>query len=137
MRVSVTRLRSWKAADRGWMRDLDCACFPTDLSYWNSRRHVWWVARVNGRAVGYAACVVRGKGRVEFTRAGVLPQFRGLGLHAALLRRRISWCRRNGHRSLYTYTSRANERSASNLRASGFAARTRGEWIMFSMELKR
>lgn len=137
----VRKLRRWKQADAGWFRDMDNVCFPEDTSFHNDDDYHWWVAyRSDGVPVAYAGMRVQawrddptpGAGReivrVKFTRCGVLPGHRGLGLQRKLIRARLEWCRRRAvssgaHITVDTYTSVDNEHSQRNLEACGFVRR--------------
>lgn len=134
MSTKVQKLRRWKQADSGPLRDMDAACFPTDTSFWNDERYHWW--RIGD--VAYAGLRVDKKtNTAHFTRAGVMPEARGQGLQKVLIKARLTWCKRAGVRTVKTYTSIDNHASIASLKACGFSARRSkdGKWIRFTKEL--
>lgn len=152
--MKVQKLRRWKQADSGPLRDMDAVCFPTDTSFWNDERYHWWaVSTDSGQMVAYAGLRIdKEKVRTEkrgrdddfefvhvahFTRAGVLPEYRGQGLQKLLIKARIAWCRRNSIVVIKTYTSSDNAASISSLKACGFTGRKSrdGRWVRFRKEL--
>lgn len=143
--MRITKLRHWKDADAGWLRDLDTICFPApDRSFANGPDYHWWVAYEGGKPVAYAGLYVQTKGlEAHFERCGVIPSARGKGLQRALIKARLAWCRRRGLLVAKTYTTGpshadgANSFSIGNLRACGFQARTvgGGKWVRFALRL--
>jgi GNAT superfamily N-acetyltransferase len=143
------KLRRWKQADSGPLREMDAACFPTDTSFWNDDRYHWW--RIGNKA--YAGLriekeKVRSEKRGEdpkiieveiarFTRCGVMPDARGQGLQKVLIQARLVWCKRRGIKVVKTYTSTDNHASAASLVACGFRKRKSrdGKWFYFQKEL--
>lgn len=130
--MKVQKLRRWKQADSGPLRDMDAVCFPTDTSFWNDERYHWW--RIDGMA--YAGLRVEGT-TAHFTRAGVMPDYRGQGLQKLLIKARLAWCKRRGIKVVKTYTSHDNTASIASLKACGFRGRKSndGKWIRFTKEL--
>lgn len=130
--MKVQKLRRWKEADSGPLRDMDAVCFPTDTSFWNDERYHWW--RIGNLA--YAGLRVE-KGVAHFTRAGVMPDARGQGLQKLLIKARLAWCKRRGIKTVKTYTSFDNTASIASLKACGFRGRKSndGKWIRFTKEL--
>ena len=147
--MKVQKLRRWKQADSGPLRDMDAVCFPTDTSFWNDERYHWWVIG----DVAYAGLRIdKEKVRTEkrgeeprtvtveiahFTRAGVVPEARGQGLQKLLIKARLAWCKRRGIKTVKTYTSSDNTASIASLKACGFIGRKSrdGKWIRFTKEL--
>lgn len=132
--MKVQKLRRWKQADSGPLRDMDAVCFPTDTSFWNDERYHWW--RIDGMA--YAGLRVDKKTNIaHFTRAGVMPEARGQGLQKVLIKARLAWCKRQGIKVVKTYTSHDNTASIASLKACGFRGRKSndGKWIRFTKEL--
>ena len=100
---------------------LDHQCFPSDEIYQaGPQDHHWWIAFDEKRAVAFAGMRVDKNNRAFFCRAGVIKSHRGLGLHLALIRRRLSCCRRLGLDQAYTYTLFNNLASSKNLVRCGF-----------------
>ena len=143
------KLRRWKQADSGPLRDMDAVCFPTDTSFWNDERYHWW--RIGDEA--YAGLrIEKEKVRVErrgekpeikeveiarFTRAGVMPEARGKGLQKVLIQARLTWCKRRGIKVVKTYTSIDNHASRASLLACGFQSRKSrdGKWYRYTKDL--
>ncbi len=143
--VKVRKLRRWKHADAGPLRDMDARCFPTDTSFWNDQRYHWWVASVQDKRTfnsrthaAYAGLKIDKNGVAHLTRCGVLPEFRGMGLQRRLLESRIRWCYRRGVKVIKTYTSHDNAPSIRNLKECGFKSRRSrdGKWIRFTLRLE-
>lgn len=151
--MKVSKLRHWKQADQGWVRDMDNACFPTDESFSNSKNYHWWVVYqlsaemtkgVKGRfkrpytkaaAVGYAAIYIDDNGVCHFTRCGVLPQHRGKGVQKMLIKARLKWCKKTGIQTVRTYTDKTNPHSERNLLDAGFRRRRGDKWVYFTKEI--
>lgn len=124
MTTRISKLRFWKHADGGMIRDLDIQCFPApDVSFSNGPNYHWWVLDNGQGFVAFAGVYVGANGVARFTRAGTLPAFRGRGYQKALIRARIQWCRRRGIKTIKTYTSLDNKISAANLKSFGFKGR--------------
>lgn len=85
--------------------------------------NVYWLVKTPaGRAVGF--CSVRPTttdlDTVFLSRAGILPEARGLGLHRRMISVRLRWARKNGFKRAITYAQRDNIQSAVNLLRCGF-----------------
>lgn len=141
--MKVQKLRRWKQADSGPLRDMDAVCFPTDTSFWNDERYHWWAVSDEDRSTFNSRCMVAyaglrvEKGIAHFTRAGVMPDYRGQGLQKVLIKARLAWCKRRGIKVVKTYTSHDNTASIASLKACGFRGRKSndGKWIRFTKEL--
>lgn len=142
----VKKLRHWKQADAGWLRDMDNECFPKDKSFFNDENYHWWTVD-DGGICAYAGLRIEKKGGrkiAHLTRCGVLPGCRGLGFQRRLIHARLKWCRQKGIQVVRTYTSGPkhpggpNPRSTANLKETGFRSRTSadGKWITFWLNLK-
>lgn len=84
-------------------------------------KHQWWVIREAGITMGYAgAAFISRLNYVYLSRAGVLPEFRGRGLHKRLLDARVKWAKKQGADAIITYTVADNARSANTLISRGF-----------------
>lgn len=85
---------------------------------------IWWLAYVDGKIAGYAGLRVFCEGDRErsgfLTRAGVLKEFRGLGIQRALIDCRDREARRQGLNMNITYTADWNTASANNLIRCGY-----------------
>lgn len=98
---------------------LHYAIFPDDemMDFRDTRI---WVASIEGEYVGFASYKDMGNGYCYFTRAGVLPEFRGMGIHNKLIKRRIKAAKGEGFRYATTYTVWDNQHSYDNLQDFGF-----------------
>ena len=140
--ITIRKLGHWKQMDQGIFRDLDNACFPADSSFDNTEDYHWWVLCVGTQPVAYAGMKVAAWNgdaskvvRVQFTRCGVLPEYRGQGFQMRLIKRRLTWCRRAGVRRVETYTTLDNPQSRKHLLAAGFKSRKQGEFFRYRMDL--
>lgn len=138
MSVKVRKLRRWKQADEGWVRDMDCVCFPTAQSFENNESYHWWVAYEGTVPVGYAAVFVERCPKhmpkvAHFTRCGVVPHARGRGYQTLLIKARVKWCRDNGIDIVKTYTRIDNEPSMNNLLDAGFTRRKGKQWLHYKL----
>lgn len=143
--ISIRKLRHWKTADSGVLREMDTKCFPKDLTFWNDEDTRWWIVYVDGVPAAYAGARISartGDGKqvkvVKFTRCGVLPEFRGRGFQADLIKARLSWAKRVKAEIVKTYTHKDNKHSMNNLLAAGFKSRKRGrsDYIDFRKDLR-
>lgn len=83
---------------------------------------VWWIVFDGKKPVAYAgALFLKDKNRVYLCRAGVLPEYRGMGLQKQLIRKRVQWSKDScGADSVVTYTDSDNIYSSNNLIKCGF-----------------
>lgn len=82
----------------------------------------WWVAKVNGKAAGFAGAriIPDEPSLIYFIRVGVLDKFRGKGIHRRFNRARLAYARRNNCEQAITYTLSHNCTSSNNLMRAGF-----------------
>lgn len=106
------------------MQWLDAACFPGRASAWpGGADSMWWlVLDAHGEPAAYCALARHSAGgRTGYlSRAGVLPEHRGHGLQAAMIRVREDRARRIGFNALVTNVNPENVASANNLIDAGF-----------------
>lgn len=115
-----SRVRRATRADHDAILAVDRVVFPDDEPV-DLRARVWWMATVDGIVVGFGGMRVDTQIPVCYlSRAGVPPEFRGEGIHARLIARRIRHARNTGAREVQTYTI-DNPASARNLARAGFA----------------
>lgn len=103
------------------IRALDKLIFPADEPV--ERMHtMWWIAyTADGKAVAYAGAKhLTAENCVLFTRAGVVEEWRGRGVHSRLIAARLRWARSIGVDTVITYTLNNNISSANNLIRQGF-----------------
>lgn len=96
------------------------ATFPMDSEpEWAAG--AWWVVKDGATPVAFAGLTPSVHWRDVFymVRAGVLPEYRGLGLQRRLIRARTAYARKAGANWLVTSTYN-NLRSANSLIACGF-----------------
>ncbi len=101
---------------------MDRAIFPIDRKVpIKSLDVAYWLVRVNGEPAGFASAKYLPDERlVYFLRAGVLPEFRGRGIHSKLINVRLRWARRLHADAAITYTLVENVTSSNNLFDRGF-----------------
>lgn len=108
------------SADYTTVKRLDVELFPGDPRI-PSTDHSWIVSDATGRAVGFATGKVwTPDNYFYFTRCGVLPEARGLGLQRRLIKTRTTYARKLGCKGIYTYTLPFNTASSNNLIGCGF-----------------
>jgi len=117
-RVKKIRVRRATQDQVSFARDLDRQCLPGCVWY---PGEYWWLAWHKDEPVGYAGLARSHQWRNcgYLCRSGVLPEYRGLGLHRRMIRTRISFARSLGWEYLFTDT-RQNCASANNLIHCGF-----------------
>lgn len=137
-------LRPAKSTDVELLQELDAQCFPTDYSYSFSVKEFWWIAYDKNVPVGFAGFKFYKK-RCSFLRAGVLPEYRGKGIHKKFILTRILAAQKMGAEEIVTYTSLSNYRSFNNLVRLGFnlyrwkkelGGKKRKEYIFLWFKLK-
>ena len=95
--------------------------FPEDDFEINDRT-TSWILWDSGRPAGFcmAYTLKYEPDSLFFLRAGLLPEYRGRGLHIRLISARIKWARRAGLKNIITYTLKSNPESYYNLQKCGF-----------------
>lgn len=112
-------LRVKPSTDYKTISELDRSLFPLDdeVELEGAR---WWVAHDEAKLVAFAgASYLEDIHYVFLRRAGVLPEYRGQGIHRRLLGARIRWAYRLQAEAVITYTI-GNTPSSNNLIRSGF-----------------
>jgi len=105
------------------VRRLDDKLFKEDAGdkLSGSANHIWWLAYVDGKIAGFAGLQVFASQNYGYLlRAGVLPEFRGLGLQKALIDARDREAKRLKLECNITYTAAWNHASSNNLIACGY-----------------
>lgn len=101
------------------LNQLDRACFPADELC--DKDGDWWIVYDGKTPVGYAG--LKPSNRIVaagyLCRVGVLPDHRGCGLQARLIRARLRAARKKGWHTVYSDTYN-NLPSANNLIRAGF-----------------
>ena len=100
---------------------MDKKCFPHDIRCKPEGKY-WWIVYVGNQLAGFASLAYKPTytGVGYLYRVGVLPKFRGRGLHSRLVQARLKYARKIGLTKVITYTSAANCMSANNLIDCGF-----------------
>jgi ribosomal protein S18 acetylase RimI-like enzyme len=100
------------------------ACFPGRQCYWPAGADsVWWLVRDSDNTPAAYCALGRfsaGPRTGYLSRAGVMPQHRGKGLHPYLIDIRVERARRLGFNTLVTNVNPENVASANNLIEAGF-----------------
>jgi GNAT superfamily N-acetyltransferase len=104
---------------------------------------VWWLLEVRQDGewapVGFAGAELTDGGQYGYlSRAGVLPEARGLQLQRRLIRVRERWARAAGCTHIWTYTSVENIRSMRSLIACGLLPyMSDGMWMYWKKALDK
>lgn len=118
MVFKIRRVRCPKNSET--LSELDKKIFP-DCSGFAEPRSAWWlVYNEDGKAIGFAGVSILHAERAFLCRCGLLPEARGYGLQKRLIRLRESYCRKRDIKTIVTYVSRDNVRSANNLIKEGY-----------------
>lgn len=108
---------------RAVIKEFEAICFPADTRV-KIKGSFWWFLEAEKSPVAYAAlrpcglAINRGMGFL--LRAGVLPEWRGMGLQRQLIAARVQFAKRSGLSELVTYTVPTNLASANSLIGEGF-----------------
>ena len=111
-----------KSYDKKIAIELHEKTFSEDYFDDNPTNEYWLVHNEDNRPVGF--CMLRllnlDEDSVFLSRAGLLEEARGKGLHTRMIRVRLAWAKKNGFKSALTYTSQDNATSYHNLQKCGF-----------------
>lgn len=82
----------------------------------------FWIVYLGNEPVGYCSVdkSLYREHALFLSSAGVLPQHRGQGLHKRMINTRIRYAKKQGYKSVITYTAVWNDRSFLNLQKYGF-----------------
>lgn len=116
MRITKVELTEKNISD---LHNLDVAVMPADVPYPKQGSH-WWIAKEDGKAVGFCGLKCWNSSTAFLCRAGVLRNHRGTGLHRKLVKVREKAARDMGISLLVTYVSPYNLKSANNLIKCGY-----------------
>lgn len=108
-----------KCTDYFNFRRLHKKLFPLDEFDCDENTH-FWIAYDGIKSVGFCALKILDNEIVFFSRAGVEDKYKNKGLHKKMIKRRITWARRNGYKIAITYVKYDNPLSLRNLIKSGF-----------------
>lgn len=87
--------------------------FPSEYS--NS-----WIAYDKKKPIGFCTISLVDKETLFLSRAGILSDYKGLGLHKRLINVRVRWAKKLGYKKLITYVHPHNIISLRNLLGSKF-----------------
>lgn len=103
--------------DIEWLREVHKLAFPEDL--WPGDDDKFWIATRGTDLVGFASARPRGD-MLELTRCAVVAAETGRGLQRRFLAVREAYARRNGCKTVCTYTTMGNYPSITNLIRAGY-----------------
>lgn len=127
--MTTPMIRISQTDDLDLIDEMDRVCFPQDARLGEDLvESTWWVARLNGKPIGYAGMLLQSEERkpgdglykAYLNRAGVLPEARGGGLQKRLIRARCAHAAKSGSLRAYTYVWAANIGSMNSLISCGF-----------------
>lgn len=95
--------------------------FPGDLLDVSTNVHGWIVRCGDDRKpIGFCTCTDIGHRILFLSRAGLLPNYFGYGLHKRLINIRLRYAKVNGFKTVITYVKKDNYASFANLIKCGF-----------------
>lgn len=101
------------------VKELHAKIFPLDTFY-EHKNSFYWLAYHKETPVGFAQLTILNKEIAYLSRAGLLPEVRGKGLHKRLVKVREIFARKKGIERLITYTLNTNMYSAVTLSKHGY-----------------
>ncbi len=121
-------IRRVDGSDDHWAEELhilNLLCFARSAPKLKSEETeggYWWLVFDDDKPIAFGGLI---KGRINtgygyLARVGVLPEYRGHGLHRRLIRVRERYARRLGWTGCVSDTSNGNVQSANNLIAEGY-----------------
>lgn len=114
------KFRITRTHNKGIVTDLDNKILPTDEFYDHKGNVYWLVKNQKNKNVGFCMATNIGDKIVFLSRAGLLWEARGNGLHKRMIRVRLNWARKNGFNSVITYVAVDNVQSSRHLIKCGF-----------------
>lgn len=108
-----------KSTDLFNFRRLHKRCFPSDEFDFDDNTH-FWIVYDGLKSIGFCALKTLDSEIVFFSRAGVEQKYKNKGLHKEMIKRRVSWAKRNGYKVAITYVKYDNPLSLRNLIKCGF-----------------
>ena len=109
-----------KTEDLAEVVNLNSIIFPQDLLDVSENVSAWIIYNADKHAVGFCTASNLGHGILFLSRAGLLPEHTGNGLHRRSIRHRISYARRYRYSVIITYVRKDNWTSFCNLIREGF-----------------
>lgn len=121
MNVTIRRVDNTDPAVQIALRDMDRECLPTDLSA-DTSDGVWWVAWKKNVPIAYTSLKKSNQGpdTAYYSRAGVLPAYRGRGIQKKMLRVLLKYAKAEGWARVISDTSKDNVASSNSLITCGF-----------------
>lgn len=120
MSGKICRFYIRETLDYNKIFDLNDIIFPGEELILHEERSHCFLCYFQGRAIAFGCLDTYHENFIFLSRAGVLPEFRGLGVHNRLLDRRIQWAFDNEFDTIITYTQKWNTSSSNNLIKRGF-----------------
>jgi GNAT superfamily N-acetyltransferase len=123
------------------LNNLDKKIFPHD-ELENKYGSYWWIAYDDDKPVGFAGLRVISGYAALLCRAGVVQNYRGIGIHKRLIKAREKMAKKLQVPKIITYTSHENIKSSNSLIKAGyFRYQPTYEWgiknaIYFCKEIK-
>lgn len=124
--MSLPKIRIRRVTDLSIIRQLDTKIFGAyedlTLSSEELNNTKWWLASHNKKPIGFAGGrqLTIDPDLFYLAKAGVLPAYRGKGLHRRLIHVRTRRAREIGCKEAVTYTMLHNYVSSNNLIKTGF-----------------
>lgn len=121
MNVVIRRVDNTDPAVQLALRDMDRECLPTDFPV-DTSDGVWWVAWKKNIPIAYASLKQSNQGAdiAYYSRAGVIPAFRGRGIQKKMLRVLLKYAKAEGWARVISDTSKDNVASSNSLITCGF-----------------
>lgn len=121
MSIIVRKVDNTDPAVQIALRDMDRECLPLDHPA-DTSEGIWWVAWKKDVPIAYASLKQAYKlpDTVYYSRAGVLPAYRGKGLQKKMLRVLLRYAKAEGWAYMISDTSKFNVASSNSLITCGF-----------------
>lgn len=113
--------------DGRWLRWMDAICFPEHEPFQFEGSH-WYILEYDGRYVGYAGWRNINPEVGELCRAGVLPEYRGMGFQQHMIKFRERIMKYEDVALSLCTVYNTNHHSMNNLIACGYKACDNNEW---------
>lgn len=118
--ATATDIQIRQSQNASTLAFLDSAIFKGDEPI-KPNAGVWWVADAHGASIGFCGIRKLSYSVAFLERAGVMPGYRGRGIHDRMIKLRLRWARKHGVKTVITYTLKDNHASSNNLARNGFA----------------
>lgn len=111
-----------KVHNRDACKALHKCILPDDSWKPKKNEQYWLLYDDENMPVGFCSChsLMPWENTVFLSRSGLLESARGFGQQRKMIRARVRWARRTGHKVVITYTTFDNPASYHNLQKCGF-----------------